>query len=616
MLGVFEKSNRSFRFMISPLKIVSRIGDKLIRDTPFEYRLEVGKVVHALDRMHCVDFGRTFGLGRPAVAYAWTRITCQEEMELILQVEHNDGCRIWLNGTLIHDRPGDRDLQLRFDERSLVMSHELPLRLRKGSNSLLVKSETRGREWKVFIQPPATKGAVLTGDTRHPEIGLHGVPNIDPQVAGLSNWLLVGPFANPADGSRRVGLETPEAPEREFRIGTMYPGLDGPVTWTIPKVEVLGGLIDPLPWGTNYNWNYHNGGVAWAMQSLAGLSGDSRYSEYAARFCDFHLDGVPFVDHQVKTLNAVDSANHFIIDTPLLDFTLAPSLPFIQRLRDEERFSNRERYVRWIERMMRYAREEQIRLPGHGIFTRTTPVEYTTWVDDMFMGIPFLVQASLYSADAEESAVFMDDAVQQVLEFNTQVWDAEAELYMHARYHGNPVKLPHWSRCNGWAVWAMSEVLSHLPSSHPRYQDILDHYRIHCASLLRYQDAGGLWPNVLDRPDSALEVSGTAIFVMAMARGVIHGWLDPAIYQPAVLKGWDGLSTRVEEDGTVHGICMGTMCTEDVSYYESRPFYDNDTHGLFAVLFAGIEVENMLEAARRQEELPSRPQRQQVPMSA
>ncbi|MEI6178773.1 MAG: glycoside hydrolase family 88 protein, partial [Verrucomicrobiota bacterium] len=371
-----------------------------------------------------------------------------------------------------------------------------------------------------------------------------------------------------------------------------------------------------LPWGTNYNWNYHNGGVAWAMQSLAGLSGDPRYADYASRYCDFHLDGVPFVDHQVKTLNAVDSANHFIIDTPLLDFTLAPSLPFIQRLRDEELFSNRERYVRWIERMMRYAREEQIRLPGHGIFTRTTPVEYTTWVDDMFMGIPFLVQASLYCQDATESAAFMEDAVHQVLEFNTQVWDAEAELYMHARYHGDPVKLPHWSRCNGWAVWAMSEVLTHLPSSHRRYHEILDHYRVHCASLMRYQDAGGLWPNVLDRPDSTLEVSGTAIFVMAMARGVIHGWLDPIIYQPVVLRGWTGLSTRIEEDGTVHGICMGTMCTEDVSYYENRPFYDNDTHGLFAVLFAGIEVERMLGTASRQEGSPSRPQRQQVPMSA
>jgi hypothetical protein len=37
------------------------------------------------------------------------------------------------------------------------------------------------------------------------------------------------------------------------------------------------------------------------------------------------------------------------------------------------------------------------------------------------------------------------------------------------------------------------------------------------------------------------------------------------------------------------------MCTEDEEYYVSRPFYDNDTHGLFAVLFAAIEVNGLQE---------------------
>jgi hypothetical protein len=54
------------------------------------------------------------------------------------------------------------------------------------------------------------------------------------------------------------------------------------------------------------------------------------------------------------------------------------------------------------------------------------------------------------------------------------------------------------------------------------------------------------------------------------------------------------LEAQIDPDGTVHGICMGTMCTEDVNYYIKRPFYDNDTHGLFAVLFAGIEMQRLL----------------------
>jgi rhamnogalacturonyl hydrolase YesR len=82
---------------------------------------------------------------------------------------------------------------------------------------------------------------------------------------------------------------------------------------------------------------------------------------------------------------------------------------------------------------------------------------------------------------------------------------------------------------------------------------------------------------------------------MALARGVTHGWLDPKAHTPAVLKAWKALESQVEPDGTVHAICVGTMCSEDEDYYVQRPFYDNDTHGLFAVLFAGIEVHRLLQ---------------------
>ena len=51
-----------------------------------------------------------------------------------------------------------------------------------------------------------------------------------------------------------------------------------------------------------------------------------------------------------------------------------------------------------------------------------------------------------------------------------------------------------------------------------------------------------------------------------------------------------------EEDGTVHNICEGTMCSEDVNYYLGRGLYDNDTHGLFALLFAGIPWPNRPQA--------------------
>ena len=579
--------------MNNPLTIVRSIGDKLIRDTAFEYKLEVAPVNSSftnetIDGLQFVDFGRTFGLGRPALAYAWTQLIAPCDMEMTIQIEHNDGCKIWLNGEQIYLSKGDRDIHLVFDERSLELSHECTFILRKGANTLLVKSETRGSEWRFYLQPPSLKGAIVS-DAPQPKIGLKDVKNIDAKVAGLTNWLVVGPFENSARD-----LDAIHAPEREFVFGTMYPGLDGTVTWTIPKIEIHGAIIDKQPWGSHYNWTYYNGGTAWAMQHLAEVTGESKYREYANAFCDYHLKGIPFVEYQVKRLNALESANHFIIETPLLDFTLAPSVPFVNRLRKEKQFENRDLYEKWVERMLDYARTGQIRLPGHGIYTRITPVEYTTWVDDMFMGIPFLVQASLYAPDEKRRKEFLDDAASQTLAFNTQVWDEEAELYMHARYSNNPVKLPHWSRCNGWAIVTMSEVLLHLPEDHPRRAAILEQFRRHARSLARHQTPEGFWLNVLDRKDSRPEVSGTAIFTFAIARGVINGWLDAGEFTSVALNGWKALETQIESDGTVHNICEGTMCSEDVNYYMNRPLYDNDTHGLFAVLFAGIEMDRLL----------------------
>ena len=569
-----------------PLIVVQRIGDKLIRETPFRYRLRTAGINTRLNGLHHVDFGRSMGTHREAMAYAYTHLESQESGSFTIQLAHADGCSIWLNGKQVYKREGKKPLQLQFEERSIELHDSLVLPLRKGINSLLVQSVSYGGEWVFYMQPPPTKGAVLGQSLNYPEIGLTTVPLVDSSVAKLSNWLVLGPFAPNAT----VVLEE----NGPLSIGTMYTGLDAPVTWTIPKVEVLGDVIDPLPWGTNYNWNYHNGGVAWAMQHLAEVSGEGRYRKYANDFCDFHLNGASFVEHQVRQLRAANSANHHFLFVPLLDFTLAPSLPFIYRLRRESVFTNREAYKNHIDRMLRYARNEQVRMPGTGIYTRLTPEKYTTWVDDMFMGIPFLVQAAQYASTPAERAAWIEDAASQVLNFNKEVWDEEVSLYRHARYSERPVNLPHWSRANGWGIWATTEVLKVLPTNHPKYKPILRHYQKHVNKLISLQNERGFWLQLLDRPDSPEEVSGTAIFTMAIARGISQGWLKADMYRSYAMKGWEAIQSQMEPDGTVHNICYGTMCSEDENYYLQRPFYDNDTHGLFAVLFAGMEIHHML----------------------
>jgi unsaturated rhamnogalacturonyl hydrolase len=576
----------------SPMDIAKAIGDKLIRETSFKYKLTLPSPVKLFSEVQAVDFGRTYITDKAAVAYAFTTLQAQKDMLLTMQIAHNDGCKIWLNGMVIYTKKSDDNINLHFEERSIDMQDSCKLNLKKGINTLLIKSETKGaNSWQVFIQPPPVKGAILTNEFQYPAIGLKNAINIDGSVEAVSNWIIIGPFVNTLVNNKRTGLDNVYAPEQNIEFGKMYKGQSGLITWTIPKTEVLGDVIDAKEWGTPYNWNYHNGGVAWAMEQLSELSGEKNYAGYAADFCNFHLNGKSFVQYQVEDLHAFNSANSLMINTPLLDFTLAPSLPFIYKLRkDNTDFINKQAYTFFIDSMMNYALYTQLRLPSSNIFVRTTPEKYTTWVDDMFMGIPFLVQASLYVKEPSLRNKFMDDAANQVVGFNREVFDETANLFSHARYSGSTVKLPHWSRANGWGIWATTEVLMNLPVTDARYKIILQQYQKHVKALAKLQDKSGFWFNVLDRNDSQKEVSGTAIFTMAMARGIRLGWLDEKTYLPVVQKGWAALKTQIEKDGTVHNICMGTMCSEEVNYYMNRPFYDNDTHGLFAVLFASMEV--------------------------
>ncbi len=577
----------------APVETVKKIGDKLIRETPFSYRLGLSREGHAFDGLKSVDFSRTFGslngiAAHPRVAYAFTTLTAPCDTTLTVQVAHAGSCRVWCEGKEVYSRDSDSPLSYVTDERSVELPYAFSLYLKKGRNNLLLKTAYAGTGWRILLQPPSFLDAVLNHTPLRIGFGLQGLDFVTSDVAALSPWLVIGPFNG--------DINTVFAPEKEMKIGKVYAGADGaPVAWTIPHKEVLGEMIDPAPWGTTYQWNYHNGGVALAMQSLAEYTLQEKYNRWANNFCDFHLEGIPFVDYQANTLMAFSSANARILDCPLLDFTLAPSLPFIHRLIRDKQFDGDGKYREFVDRMLGYA-STQVKSPGMNNYARVTPEKYTVWVDDMFMGIPFLMKAARYSTDESRAAAYRDEAAAQILDFNRHVWDKAARLYMHANYSSRPhVKLPHWSRANGWGLWAMSEVLEGLPAAHPLYKKILAHFRTHAASLKELQSECGLWHNVLDRTDSPLETSGSAIFVMAMARGVREGWLPAREYLPVIEKGWEGISSRIEDNGTIHDICVGTMCSTDEEYYVNRPFYDNDTHGSFAVMFCGIEVQKLLD---------------------
>jgi len=136
---------------------------------------------------------------------------------------------------------------------------------------------------------------------------------------------------------------------------------------------------------------------------------------------------------------------------------------------------------------------------------------------------------------------------------------------------------------------AQVELLSHLPKDDLRRGELINLLRRQIVGVSRYQDQTGLWHQLLDKPDSYLESSCTAMFVYGIARAVNEGWISPG-YLSVARNGWVGLSSKIDASGQVGDICIGTGINEDIKFYYTRPTRLNDIHGLGATLLAGIEM--------------------------
>lgn len=136
----------------------------------------------------------------------------------------------------------------------------------------------------------------------------------------------------------------------------------------------------------------------------------------------------------------------------------------------------------------------------------------------------------------------------------------------------------------------MVELLEVLPKKHPGYPQVLSQLQKHIAGLLQYQDGTGFWHQLIDRNDTYLETSATAIYAYSIARAINRGYVDKLAYTPAVLLAWNAVASKVNAKGQVEGTCVGTGMGFDPAFYYYRPINLYAAHGYGPVLLAGAEM--------------------------
>jgi unsaturated rhamnogalacturonyl hydrolase len=203
------------------------------------------------------------------------------------------------------------------------------------------------------------------------------------------------------------------------------------------------------------------------------------------------------------------------------------------------------------------------------------------WIDDMFMITA--VQSQAYCATKDKK--YIDRAAKEMVVYLDSLQQPNG-LFYHA-----PDVPFFWGRGDGWMAAGMSILLKELPKNHPDRKRILDGYKKMMATLLKFQDANGMWHQLIDKPDlSWPETSCTGMFTFAFITGVKNGLLEVEDYAPAARKGWLGLIKYIDENADIHEVCEGTNKKNDQQYYLDRKRNVGDMHGQAPILWCAAAL--------------------------
>jgi len=334
----------------------------------------------------------------------------------------------------------------------------------------------------------------------------------------------------------------------------------------------------------SYEW-----GVTYTGMLLAGqVTGDKKFTEYTTKRIDLISDVTSNYRPLYKKNPKAETPVRSVLDPHALDDAGSMCAAIIKTsmagsLKSEVR--------PLIDNYINYIMTREFRLTD-GTLARNRPQPNTLWLDDLYMSLPALVQMGKLSGETK----YFDEALKQFQLFSGRMYNKENGLYMHGWVQDmNPHPQFHWARANGWALLTKIELLDAIPEGYAGRAQILAQLKTHVEALAALQHGTGFWHQLLDKNDSYLETSATAIYAYCIAHAVNKGWLDVKAYGPMALLAWNAVSSKVNARGQVEGTCVGTGMGFDPAFYYYRPVNNYAAHGYGPALLAGAEMIRLLQ---------------------
>ena len=192
--------------------------------------------------------------------------------------------------------------------------------------------------------------------------------------------------------------------------------------------------------------------------------------------------------------------------------------------------------------------------------------EPTKWImsDANYMLPPFLAACGEYK-----------EAMKQIDGWRHYLYNEKAKLYSHIYDYSSQTfrRGDFWGTGNGWSAAGFCRVINMLPDSMMEEKKKLIGYTSDLIDgCLTYMNPDGTFHDVIDKPDTFIEVNLSQMLAYSIFRGVAAGFLDRGYIEKAELMR-KAANNRVDELGYVHDVCG---CPNfDRSYFspEAQAFY-------------------------------------------
>jgi rhamnogalacturonyl hydrolase YesR len=334
-------------------------------------------------------------------------------------------------------------------------------------------------------------------------------------------------------------------------------------------------------------WSYTTGLLAQSMDDLSQATGESAFGAFARRTIDSYLTE----DGRIRTYKPEE----FNIDQ-------INSGKMLLRL---DAAHGNARYRAAIDRLA--AQLDDHPRTSEGAFWHKQIYPHQLWLDGVYMGMPFLAGVGVMEGDDHK----LEEAAREFSVARSHLRDPETGLYYHAwdeareQNWADPEtgRSRHvWARGLGWFAMALVDILDVIPADKAELRTPLLAMIPELAdSLIRVQDASGVWFQIMDmpaEPGNYLEASASAMFTYFLAKAINRGYLS-ATFEAATRKAFAGLVDEfvsVHADGSYHltNVCevggLGYGRDGSYRYYMSERVVANDPKGLGPAIMAGVQV--------------------------